>query len=151
MRLNLSVAAAFISTTFLAACTDQSPGPPVVQSLNPASTVSGVALPVTISGQDFLRGLRTSLQGNSAPTVDQRFSASLRHASAGSFELDLVEWVDVGTLRAVTPSTLPTGRYDLVVTGPSQQIRAFVEDNGFESGAILAVDFYNWSTPVCGR
>ncbi len=39
----------------------------------------------------------------------------------------------------------------LVVTGPSQQIRAFVDDNGFESGVVLAVDFYNWSTPVCGR
>ncbi len=39
----------------------------------------------------------------------------------------------------------------LVVTGPSQQIRTFVDDNGFESGVVLAVDFYNWSTPVCGR
>jgi hypothetical protein len=39
----------------------------------------------------------------------------------------------------------------LVVTGPSQQIRGFVDDNGFESGVVLAVDFYNWSTLVCGR
>jgi hypothetical protein len=39
----------------------------------------------------------------------------------------------------------------LVVTGPSQQVRAFVDENRFESGAVLAVEFYNWSTPLCGR
>jgi hypothetical protein len=39
----------------------------------------------------------------------------------------------------------------LVVTGPSQQVRAFVDENGFESGWCWRWSFYNWSTPLCGR
>jgi hypothetical protein len=39
----------------------------------------------------------------------------------------------------------------LVVTGPTAEVRAFADENGFESGAVLGVSFYNWSTPLCGR
>lgn len=39
----------------------------------------------------------------------------------------------------------------LVVTGPSPEVAAFLERNGIGSGAVLAVDFYNWSAPLCGR
>lgn len=39
----------------------------------------------------------------------------------------------------------------LVVTGPTAEVEAFVSEHDIESGAVLAVDFYNWSTPLCGR
>lgn len=39
----------------------------------------------------------------------------------------------------------------LVVTGPTSAVQTFVSEHEIESGAVLAVDFYNWSTPLCGR
>ncbi len=39
----------------------------------------------------------------------------------------------------------------LVVTGPSQEVARFIEEAGQPSVVLLGVDFYNWSTPICGR
>lgn len=39
----------------------------------------------------------------------------------------------------------------LVVTGPSQEVAGFIEEAGQPSAVLLGVDFYNWSTPICGR
>lgn len=39
----------------------------------------------------------------------------------------------------------------LVVTGPSQEVAGFIEEAGQPSVVLLGVDFYNWSTPICGR
>ncbi len=44
------------------------------------------------------------------------------------------------------------GVVSLVMTGPSVELQAFLIDSGAANTArVLAVDFYNWSTPVCGR
>jgi hypothetical protein len=39
----------------------------------------------------------------------------------------------------------------LVVTGPTDEILEFFDDAGSKNGLVLAVDFYNWLRPVCGR
>lgn len=39
----------------------------------------------------------------------------------------------------------------LVVTGPSHELAGFIEEAGQPSAVLLGVDFYNWSTPICGR
>jgi hypothetical protein len=39
----------------------------------------------------------------------------------------------------------------LVVTGPTGELVQLVEELGRPPGEVLAVDFYNWSVPVCGR
>jgi hypothetical protein len=38
----------------------------------------------------------------------------------------------------------------LVVTGPTDEILKFFEQADTKDGRVLAVDFYNWSRPVCG-
>lgn len=38
----------------------------------------------------------------------------------------------------------------LVVTGPTGEILKFFEQADTKDGQVLAVDFYNWSRPVCG-
>lgn len=39
----------------------------------------------------------------------------------------------------------------LVVTGPTDEIVKFLDEAGTRDGLVLAVDFYNWAGPVCGR
>ncbi len=43
------------------------------------------------------------------------------------------------------------GVISLVVTGPSVELAGFLTESGVPLAAILGVDFYNWSTPICGR
>ncbi len=43
------------------------------------------------------------------------------------------------------------GVRSLVVTGPSVELAAFLDLIDQESAGLLAVDFYNWSSPICGR
>jgi len=38
----------------------------------------------------------------------------------------------------------------LVVTGPTEEIVKFFDKADTKDGQVLAVDFYNWSRPVCG-
>jgi hypothetical protein len=38
----------------------------------------------------------------------------------------------------------------LVVTGPTDEILKFFEQAATKDGRVLAVDFFNWSRPVCG-
>jgi len=39
----------------------------------------------------------------------------------------------------------------VVVTGPTPEVVAFLADTGIPHGAVLAVGFYDWGSPVCGR
>lgn len=39
----------------------------------------------------------------------------------------------------------------LVVTGPSPEVAGFLDDLGVAEGQVLAVGFYSWGSPVCGR
>jgi hypothetical protein len=39
----------------------------------------------------------------------------------------------------------------LVITGPTDEVLRFFEESGVRGGTVLAVDFYNWAGPVCGR
>lgn len=39
----------------------------------------------------------------------------------------------------------------VVVTGPTPEVGSFLADLGVPDGAVLAVGFYNWGSPVCGR
>jgi len=43
------------------------------------------------------------------------------------------------------------GVISLVVTGPSVDLAGFLKEAGVPLAALLGVDFYNWSTPICGR
>jgi hypothetical protein len=43
------------------------------------------------------------------------------------------------------------GVASLVVTGPSVEIAGFLKEADIPFAALLGVDFYNWSTPICGR
>jgi hypothetical protein len=64
---------------------------------------------------------------------------------------DLARFSD-GSLESAGSYVESEGRVTtLVVTGPTAEVRAFVDGNGFEWGSVLAVSFYNWSTPLCGR
>ncbi|HVR32797.1 MAG TPA: zf-HC2 domain-containing protein [Acidimicrobiia bacterium] len=38
-----------------------------------------------------------------------------------------------------------------VVTGPSPEVAGFLRDLGVADGQVLAVGFYSWGSPVCGR
>lgn len=38
-----------------------------------------------------------------------------------------------------------------VVTGPSPEVASFLDDLGVTDGQVLAVGFYSWGSPVCGR
>lgn len=38
-----------------------------------------------------------------------------------------------------------------VVTGPSPEVASFLDDLGVADGQVLAVGFYSWGSPVCGR
>lgn len=38
-----------------------------------------------------------------------------------------------------------------VVTGPTPEVVAFLDDLGVTDGQVLAVGFYSWGSPVCGR
>jgi hypothetical protein len=39
----------------------------------------------------------------------------------------------------------------LVVTGPTPEVVSLLSDLGVEDGSVLAVGFYSWGSPVCGR
>ncbi|MFP5331592.1 MAG: hypothetical protein ACLGHX_04400 [Acidimicrobiia bacterium] len=39
----------------------------------------------------------------------------------------------------------------IVVTGPTPEVVAFLDDLGVTDGQMLAVGFYSWGSPVCGR
>jgi hypothetical protein len=39
----------------------------------------------------------------------------------------------------------------LVVTGPTPEVVSFLSDLGVDNGSVLAVGFYSWGSPVCGR
>lgn len=39
----------------------------------------------------------------------------------------------------------------LVVTGPSPEVASLLDDLGVAEGQVLAVGFYSWGSPVCGR
>jgi hypothetical protein len=39
----------------------------------------------------------------------------------------------------------------VVVTGPTPEVAAFLDDLGGGEGQVLAVGFYSWGSPVCGR
>jgi len=43
------------------------------------------------------------------------------------------------------------GVVSLVVTGPTSEILGFLDEAEATWTAVLAVDLYNWSIPVCGR
>ncbi len=43
------------------------------------------------------------------------------------------------------------GVISLVVTGPSVELAGFLNEAGVPFAAVLGADFYNWSTPICGR
>ncbi|MDX1449466.1 MAG: hypothetical protein R3246_10450 [Acidimicrobiia bacterium] len=38
-----------------------------------------------------------------------------------------------------------------VVTGPTPEVVAFLDDLGVSDGLVLAVGFYSWGSPICGR
>ncbi len=38
-----------------------------------------------------------------------------------------------------------------VVTGPTPEVVSFLSDLGVDDGSVLAVGFYSWGSPVCGR
>jgi len=48
-------------------------------------------------------------------------------------------------------STDDPGVISLVVTGPSVEVAGFLKETGVPIAGLLGVDFYNWSSPICGR
>lgn len=65
----------------------------------------------------------------------------------------LLPSVDVGTVEAAARhlSQEPAQVTVLAVTGPTAEVAAVMSALPDASASLLAVDFYNWSTPVCGR
>ncbi len=43
------------------------------------------------------------------------------------------------------------GVMSLVATGPSVELAGFLDQADHPDAVLLGVDFYNWSTPICGR
>ncbi len=53
--------------------------------------------------------------------------------------------------RALTLLDRGAGVTWLVVTGPTDDVLGLLDDLPGASASLMAVDFYNWSLPVCGR
>jgi hypothetical protein len=82
---------------------------PANLSIAPSAGFAGAAVPVSISGANFLIKV-TQPSGGGTPTVDTQHRAWL-----GSVELADVTWVNANSLQATVPAGLAAGTYDLTV------------------------------------
>ncbi|MGI5864528.1 MAG: hypothetical protein ACOX6T_21110 [Myxococcales bacterium] len=113
-RSSLSTALAALALLALGAGCSSAPelGPPILESIEPASGPVGEAVAVTVRGSGFFVHARQAL-GSASAEVDASFSLSL-----GGVALADVQRVDERTLTAVVPTTLAAGRHALELRGP---------------------------------
>ncbi|BDG05524.1 hypothetical protein [Anaeromyxobacter oryzae] len=105
----LAVAAAALLAGCQRAAT---PTPPHPTTVEPPAGLAGAPQEVTIRGEAFRLEVVQS--------VDHRESrvAGTYRAWLDAVDLEAVEWVDPGTLRARVPASIAPGLHDLVVEGP---------------------------------
>ncbi len=115
---------------------------------------------VNLPGDDFFGASSASSSGTNSGSlasvqdakerVEQALSNIERSTVAGQIGF-LGTASDEGIREALTYLSADDHVITLVVTGPSQELAEFLEEAGQESATLLGVDFYNWSTPICGR
>ena len=111
---------------------------------------------------DFLAA--TSAGSSGSPTLSnassvERALGEVRGAVENLVEhpglLEAPSWMrateDLVTAAATHLALPDPGVASLVVTGPTLEVSGFLDQANPDSASVLAVDFYNWSTPVCGR
>jgi hypothetical protein len=88
----------------------------------------------------------------SGPPSVQRALASARDALATIASNHEVSAPDSGHLEDLARAMSEERHViSFVVTGPSPEVADFLDDLGVFGGEVLAVGFYSWGSPVCGR
>jgi hypothetical protein len=88
----------------------------------------------------------------SGPPSVQKALASARDALATIASNDEVSGSDSGHVADLASAmTEERSVTSFVVTGPSPEVASFLDDLGVAEGQVLAVGFYSWGSPVCGR
>lgn len=105
-------------------CVTQAPAPEPEQVL-PDKGWSGAAQEITIEGRNFIPSVLFDARGGE--TVNRTFQAELRDDEGHVVALERVSLLDVTELTARVPelgfdSGIPSGMYDLVITGPDDQV-----------------------------
>jgi hypothetical protein len=65
-------------------------------------------------------------------------------------DLDVGNYLDVDPGLAVEALDDPDVA-EIVVTGPTEDVGAFLSDHPGAVAELIAVDFYNWNGFICGR
>jgi hypothetical protein len=94
--------------------------------------------------------------GTGTPPSVQRALDSARYAldlMASQREVAAALGGDDGGAIESLAASMPGERHvtTVVVTGPTPEVVAFLDDLGVDDGEVLAVGFYSWGSPVCGR
>lgn len=108
------------------------------ESLFSASSAS-VGGTLTSGEPSVQRALDSARDAVNAIASNDEVSAALSGSEPGPMR-SLAASME-GELRVLT----------FVVTGPSPEVASFFDDLGVSEGQVLAVGFYSWGSPVCGR
>lgn len=104
-----------------------------------AATSASAGGTLTSGPPSVERALTSVREALDAIAADDAVATALAGGSAGAVE-SLADAFD-GEV-AVT---------SLVVTGPTPEVVGFFDDLGVTDGQVLAVGFYSWGSPLCGR
>ncbi|MEW5737942.1 MAG: hypothetical protein AB1938_03395 [Myxococcota bacterium] len=110
MRLRSSM----LLGALLLGCGSGAPAPRVT-SISPAQGGEGQAVDVVVTGEGFLAAIVTDFRSRARSSVDGTVSVSLLSEAGDATPLEEVVLVDVHTVRARVPATLPRGLYDVRV------------------------------------
>ncbi|MCC6335804.1 MAG: hypothetical protein IT380_17645 [Myxococcales bacterium] len=103
-----------LSAVFVLGCGTGAPAPKV-SSISPAQGGEGQAVDVVVTGEGFLAAIVTDFRSPSRSTVDGAVTVSLVSEAGDALALEDVVLVDVHTVRARVPATVPRGLYDVKV------------------------------------
>lgn len=141
-------------------------GPEVVTAPWPAGGVVGYSTCVDESEiPDYVFGSSSSGFGRSLNSAPASIAGALSMARAGLANIaENTDLIETAANLGFSGTNLLADAIDrlngpdaevrmLVLTGPSIELVGYLGDTSTQSSTaqVLAVDFYNWSTPVCGR
>jgi hypothetical protein len=109
--------------------------------------------PSVFTGSSASAGGSFGVSGPSVRNALAEVRRSVSHlAQHPDVAAQLFEGANSGQFQRVAASLADTDPKveTLVVTGPTDEILKFFDEADTRDGRVLAVDFYNWSRPVCG-
>lgn len=87
-----------------------------LESIEPSSSVEGIATPIMIRGERFLDAVSVSLVERNSIAFDREWSVLIGDVSG-----ETISRLDTTALAATVPAGLPVGVYDVTVVSPAGQ------------------------------